>query len=732
MEQYCSVHVDQMGTDAEGALVYLGALLVALSLSGCIVLVDRAEAVPLRVFPVEHRSTAKDGELATVHLILRPGHYDLLYPGTDMTVQQLTRQFNSDGRGQDCPDSPAVKVHVVEPVAQVTELAPFPTRIIVRCLVSWLRPTGLRVLPALNGGGQPLGDEKAVPSLASASVSLAQLLLALLHRNGAEECKGEGRRPREWEGRDTALYVNVTTAEEVESEVREFFGFKADRACTWMAGDVLSIPSTEGAIEKVPGKDGWLAPVALLDCANNQTVTCAVSGVVVVRLILEEDIVSHLVSLARTSSGERWDAVEQTCLLAVDTFRFPTMAALLGAVRSLVQYPADKSLDFDGMAQVRVGDLKDGTVLHLTSKRDVAVVFQGNTTTLRLSADITKETLEIKIREALGLTERTSVEMIFCTPDGERISRGRYLIQYWAMVVAVEVSRCEAQDCSAGLYALNRLSSCGHSFCLSCLESKISAASSARRPPTPYCIPEGADVSTLEHFSLIPIPCPRAQCPDTLAVEDLISMPSSCRWHHLANEELERLKSYRTCGLEEIYRCYSSPLSEMFKMSCDHPHFFHKDCLADYLKAQYEEARAQIKPLACPSCKFNNLTCACPMCQHDNGPHQNSGPHIIQGGELKCIGQDLLTDSYIMKMENLVTFSCLRENGQRIFDCKCGMLYSVNNRMDTSNCECGYAACLKVTDYHFDNQSLSILPNVIITKLSPWPVSLRGARGYEL
>ena len=156
-------------------------------------------------------------------------------------------------------------------------------------------------------------------------------------------------------------------------------------------------------------------------------------------------------------------------------------------------------------------------------------------------------------------------------------------------------------------------------------------------------------------------------------------MSSSSFCYHLANKALERLQSYRSCGLEGIYYCNASPLSEMFRMSCDHHHFFHKECLADYLKVRYEEARAQIKPLACPSCEFKNLTCACPMCQQDNGPQQNSGPHIIQGHELKCIGQDLLTDSNIMHMETLVTLNCLRQNGQRIFDCKCGMLYSVDN-----------------------------------------------------
>jgi hypothetical protein len=68
---YCHI-VDSMGTDAEGLVIR--ALAEALSIRLCIVYLHRDRAVGYYSYPVDNDDPCH------VHLILAPGHYDLLYP----------------------------------------------------------------------------------------------------------------------------------------------------------------------------------------------------------------------------------------------------------------------------------------------------------------------------------------------------------------------------------------------------------------------------------------------------------------------------------------------------------------------------------------------------------------------------------------------------------------------------------------------------------------------------
>lgn len=92
MAQYCHKYVNLMGRDAEGPLVEGGLLLAALSCNGCLIYLDRRDDAPLRVVTFKYQPKTEDyqvnGDLqssesqqawATVHVLLRPGHYDLLY-----------------------------------------------------------------------------------------------------------------------------------------------------------------------------------------------------------------------------------------------------------------------------------------------------------------------------------------------------------------------------------------------------------------------------------------------------------------------------------------------------------------------------------------------------------------------------------------------------------------------------------------------------------------------------
>lgn len=110
IESYCNKYVAEMGVDAEGPLVSGGLFLGVLRCHGCMVLLDSREEVQLSVLgftDVQDQSlmatersqtcdllesdlltskepqsqpSSQNKKIATVHVMLRPGHYDLLYP----------------------------------------------------------------------------------------------------------------------------------------------------------------------------------------------------------------------------------------------------------------------------------------------------------------------------------------------------------------------------------------------------------------------------------------------------------------------------------------------------------------------------------------------------------------------------------------------------------------------------------------------------------------------------
>jgi ubiquitin thioesterase protein OTUB1 len=101
IEDYCRKYVDVMGEDAQGAFVDMGLLQSSLHCSGVTVMLDARAGVPLNFFKTSPFEIAIDPDaavgvapdscagpaslkssqsIATIHLLLRPGHYDLLYP----------------------------------------------------------------------------------------------------------------------------------------------------------------------------------------------------------------------------------------------------------------------------------------------------------------------------------------------------------------------------------------------------------------------------------------------------------------------------------------------------------------------------------------------------------------------------------------------------------------------------------------------------------------------------
>jgi hypothetical protein len=81
MAEYVERYVLALGEDAEGSFVYLGIMFKALGIGGRTVFLDRRDDVDLTIL-----RTPEEDMPVNVHLLLRPGHYDLLYVGREATT----------------------------------------------------------------------------------------------------------------------------------------------------------------------------------------------------------------------------------------------------------------------------------------------------------------------------------------------------------------------------------------------------------------------------------------------------------------------------------------------------------------------------------------------------------------------------------------------------------------------------------------------------------------------
>lgn len=86
LSAYCKQYIDRMGVDAEGPVIDLGLLFQLFHTKGCTVYLDRREDVDVTMLssaPVPSPSSSPPLDCwGQIYLLLRPGHYDLLYPNT--------------------------------------------------------------------------------------------------------------------------------------------------------------------------------------------------------------------------------------------------------------------------------------------------------------------------------------------------------------------------------------------------------------------------------------------------------------------------------------------------------------------------------------------------------------------------------------------------------------------------------------------------------------------------
>jgi hypothetical protein len=84
LQDYVREYIFQLGVDAEGSFLQLGVLFSALACHGRTVFLDRRADVAIKIMetpqdPNSDVSAPMDPQDVDVHLLLRPGHYDLLY-----------------------------------------------------------------------------------------------------------------------------------------------------------------------------------------------------------------------------------------------------------------------------------------------------------------------------------------------------------------------------------------------------------------------------------------------------------------------------------------------------------------------------------------------------------------------------------------------------------------------------------------------------------------------------
>ena len=88
LEQYCYDCVEKDGIDAEGTLVDLGILPSILNFRSYLCLIDR-ESVAMTIHsthPDKNDPLSHGSVMGSVHVLLQPGHFDILYPKSEEDV----------------------------------------------------------------------------------------------------------------------------------------------------------------------------------------------------------------------------------------------------------------------------------------------------------------------------------------------------------------------------------------------------------------------------------------------------------------------------------------------------------------------------------------------------------------------------------------------------------------------------------------------------------------------
>lgn len=753
MEEYCARYVDCMGEDAEGPLVYLGVLLKSLDCWGVTIFLDRRDDVAMNVY--ETPFTESTTSLGTVHLLLRPGHYDLLYP---RFLDNLEFDCKPTISGDELVSRLAVPTVNTSSLSGLTSPDKIDSN---KCNHStsppnFLTPPLLAASCSRMSFSHRLGDFNSedidqyfpIDDIISHKRVILDNLLIPFTNNCTDTgtaagtgviVYGNGQLLSRYHRR---IYILASSnMDDLKTQAKICLDLPSDHSITYFArGDVLTL-LREG---KPP-----ISWEDMSSCDENDVVFPISSNILTINVKVTSSIDSSASSEITSSAA--------SFIVSIDINKFNDLSDLTKCILQSLKCDPDQYSLVGGLELSDFKSLHSGSEIEFIDEIKLFVTnMRGEEKEIKIKKSETDLALEAKIKKAFGLAEITLIYI------SEKITTDS--------LMKVKVLYCDTFKCQSDPKSVKPISeSCNHFFCRNCLSDHLNVAAEEREvlgadlfeeceeageeeeeedsnsnsvfASSSYCSLSSSLFSSSYHakksrrirsiFASPDVPVEEVKkgeefFPPTLcrfsccyfgcgeeisgrAIENSVSYHSELTAaYEEINDYVKAVRSLRKCGLSDII-CFeeAQPLHKLIQLGCNH--FFHKTCLAHYIKSEIVKAKTVLRDITCYECEISQTHCSCMDCA--NFDKKTTTAHIYTESEIRSLVDDPESNFTETEKANYLMIAVRHmltgvDDGRfkfcECFHCNVGMFIRTNETVfDCQSIDCGRKSCLKcVRPYH--------------------------------
>lgn len=721
MQEYCDRFILKLGEDAEGVPVDLGLLMTALGCDGRLLLVDRRAEVEITVvkpsqfsfnnqksFFQENKSVLQHCQ---VHLLYRPGHYELLY--ADKSRDDVGKHFQvvNDNRT-------LAQQYVNKSDAIINSCTRNDTNDIDDINLDMLQDIGVN-------------EKKFNPELIRLIVWCINPLL------------DKSRNEMLFYDLDNVRDITSINELSIISYLRklfpsEFLEFELNQSeeCVTRfeqsARELFNIP-TEGRI---------LYCTEIFDTKN--TTLNHKNLTEVIHTLKDNDEVTILLADIRMC----WIRIERyvdgdiiNALVLIEAAGLSNIIVFLQNVQNHFNLPplTLKSCDIDDKVDVQPGRIY---LIVLSCELDIKVrnsqsmnMLQINIPSNILTNSTSFHDIKSYICNKININRKNVVLTSIRRGECIEVKSHANLNEIRIEDSVIDVIICHNPKCRDIISPIRSLRTCQHHVCDDCLTNYLNEFCREPHKELLRQLDENKDsdsvpivdvkmstfydqLSIYTHlFSVneegIPLLLPNLRCfiPTCfgkLDTDDLMRLPAYEDGMTSSFRLYEEKRSYQYCSLRELTYCSNSrvPLSQLMQLGCGH--FYHPSCLARCMNGEFDRAVLGDDQIYCFKCsqskKGSNMDCSCQFC---NDREDFDGRHIFNEDDAKellkrcpTLFTPMSVNKIIEHSNKLVIRHVAETTKSCVFNCECGLTYTVPRRNDADNfacSKCGKEYCGKVS-----------------------------------
>jgi len=755
MQMYCDEWVLRMGVDAEGPLVDLGVLFTLLLCNCKMTILDRRSSVNLSVVSRSPECSGLCGDpLATIHLLYRPGHYDLLYSIDHNLPLRRSEPENMDYSSVSgvektlvCDSSSALSDNYVLTLESVDS----------RRLVSVVC-----MLPMLQmSGGVVVINASAAPSLDGASHSDDEEYVLIKDEYDVAETHSPGsgysgvlelflRDPPPELFKVKSLSVEVGKLLD-EQEASLAFAVDARRA-----GQLIPLRG-------ICNSSDWRKDIdSFLHIEGTSVTRFRIRGLRYIEAEKQEHPYSSLrfgLGITRIADTSDVEIAAVDVTACVDWWRFSLYCDNNESTKyAMLSHALTEALQIDGgIYNVVIPDLvsigDDVISCELCVSMRVIVVGDSKssqTVSIPLAEFRSLESFETAVKREMQLPSTLQLQLyVPLQSENPTLVQNIGDILSWYLskqpADAIHIKLCESSadgvtcegQCMGACSSkkdgiIHRLSACGHYVSAKCLVQHLVAFSMERKFREEYENWDGSltedprellthifDVCTVKcsddgdsDTEILPrlceIPCPVMGCTCHLMECDLCFLPEFNEAYNSALGCLDSKRCYRSCCLQTVLCCSATPLalSELVCLGCTH--FYHPACFAYYVGSKIGDCLQDKTQVVCYACKVSGNRCDCPVCVNrmDLTP---TGEHVINEFDMRAAAAlydesyecdmypplpggsfESLTRKWVQLYTSVSIEAIVRKSSGSVLTCRCGAVYEIS----VGNSESSVLRCL--------------------------------------